>query len=273
MLSLFAALLVITGSGDLVAQSTDARRLPFPSPKHGGVYVVAHRGAHDGIPENSLAAYEKAIELGVDFVEIDIRATKDGKLVSIHNNTIDAYVEGATGKISDFTLKELRAFDIGIRVGPQWKGTQVPTLDQILELCKGKCGIYIDLKEPRILDEVAEAVHQLGMEKDVLWYAPIYFMKRLQRFQQRYPNAILMPDPIKEMNISSLIAKLHPQVIAASWDNYSKTFVDLCHQGGAVVIVDESDPSCWKQALNWGSDGIQTDHPKQLIEYLKKRKP
>jgi glycerophosphoryl diester phosphodiesterase len=245
--------------------------LSLRAPKHGGVYVVAHRGAHNGIPENSLAAYEKAIALGMDFVEIDIRATKDGELVSIHNSTIDAYVEGASGKVRDFTLKELRAFDIGSRVGPQWKGTQVPTLDEILTLCKGKCGIYMDLKEPAIIDQVAEEIQEHGMEDDVIWYAPIHFMKVLKGFKERFPNAILMPDPIQEKGIPKLVEGLHTQMMSASWRNYSKSFVDACHAAGAIVIVDESDQSCWEDALAWGSDGIQTDHPAELIEFLNTR--
>ena len=69
-----------------------------------GVYVIAHRGAHNGIPENSLAAYRKAIDLGCDFVEIDVRTTKDGKFVSIHNSRVDEYVTGVKAKVSDLIL-------------------------------------------------------------------------------------------------------------------------------------------------------------------------
>ncbi len=61
----------------------------FPEPKNGNTYVIAHRGAHNGIPENSLAAYQKAIDLGCDFIEIDVRKSRDGKMVSVHNSTID----------------------------------------------------------------------------------------------------------------------------------------------------------------------------------------
>jgi glycerophosphoryl diester phosphodiesterase len=73
----------------------------LPESRHGGVYVVAHRGAHNGIPENTLAAYEAAIEMGVDFVEVDLRTTKDGYIVSIHNKQIDSYVtDGRRGLVS-----------------------------------------------------------------------------------------------------------------------------------------------------------------------------
>ncbi len=73
----------------------------LPKSKNGNTYFTAHRGAHNGIPENYLAAYQKAIELGCDFVEIYIRTTKDGKLVSVHNATIDAYVMAEKGKVKE----------------------------------------------------------------------------------------------------------------------------------------------------------------------------
>ncbi|NOY60595.1 MAG: glycerophosphodiester phosphodiesterase family protein, partial [Calditrichaeota bacterium] len=97
--------------------------LPLKPPKHGGVYVVAHRGAHLNIPENTIPAYQKAIDLGVDFVEIDVRMTKDHHYVSCHNKGINEYTVGDTpGKISEMTLAEIRALDVGSRIGPQWKG-------------------------------------------------------------------------------------------------------------------------------------------------------
>ena len=70
----------------------------FPKPRNGNTYVIAHRGAHVGIPENSLPAIQKAIDLGCDFVEIDTRATKDGRIVSVHNASVDQYVVGKTGR-------------------------------------------------------------------------------------------------------------------------------------------------------------------------------
>ena len=74
--------------------------------------------------------------MDVDFVEVDIRTTKDGRFVSIHNDTVDAYVDGVSGRVKDFTLPDLRALDIGIRHGQQWKGTPVPTFEEILEKAK-----------------------------------------------------------------------------------------------------------------------------------------
>jgi glycerophosphoryl diester phosphodiesterase len=123
----------------------------FRAPKH-GVYVIAHRGAHVGIPENTAAAARKAIELGADFIEIDVRTTKDGKIAVVHNATVDAYTENAKGRVKDFTLDELKALDIGTRVGPQWKEERIPTFEELLDICQGKIGVYLDVKDARIED-------------------------------------------------------------------------------------------------------------------------
>lgn len=263
MVRRFAAIVVAV----LATWATGAAELSLKPPRHGGVYVVAHRGAHQGIPENSLPAYQKAIELGADFVEIDVRTTKDGKFVSIHNATIDAYVPGKSGKVKEMTLEELRALDIGKRLGPKWEGTRIPTFEEILELCKGKIGIYLDLKDAPVAPLV-DAVQARGMQHDVLWYADADELKEVKRL---CPECVEMPDPGPERNLPKLLEDLQPRVVASVWRYYSKAFVDQCHAAGAIVIVDESDPSCWEQAIAWGSDGIQTDHPEDLIRFLGNR--
>ena len=257
---LLSILFILTSACD----SDMKKPLLLKPPKHGGVYVVAHRGAHNNIPENSIPAFQKAIDLGCDFVEIDIRTTKDSQFVSIHNSTIDNYVEGKTGKVKDFTLAELRALDIGSRVSPKWKGTQIPTFEEILKLCQGKIGIYLDLKDA-LVKPLLELIKKYEMEKDILWYADGFELKQVEELCR---ECIIMPDPGPENNLPELIDHFNPGVIAAVWRHYSKSFVEKCHQAGAIVIVDESSPHCWQQALEWGSDGIQTDFPKELIRFL-----
>ena len=238
-------------------------------PKHGIVYVVAHRGAHKNIPENSIPAYVKAIELGVDFVEVDIRTTKDGQFVSVHNKEIDAYVPGARGLIEEFTLAELKAFDIGNRLGPEWEGTRIPTFKEILELCKGKCGIYLDLKHAHV-KPLIEIIKDFDMEGEVLWC--LTDSTEMREVSEYCPECILMPDPGGDLDILEIIRRFSPLVVAPVWRDFSKELVDMCHDAGAIVIVDERGKDSWKTALEWGADGIQTDHPQELIEYLEANK-
>lgn len=240
---------------------------PATPPKHGGVYVVAHRGAHQGIPENTLAAYKRAIDLGADYVEIDVRTTRDDQYVSVHNREVDAYAQDRKGLVEDLTLAELKALDIGSRIGPEWKDERIPTFEEILDLCKGKIGIYLDLKEAPI-PPLVERIKARGMERDVLWYIDADAIPGLLDL---CPECIPMPDPGPESFLEELIEGSRPGAIASVWKFYSKSFVEACHNAGAIVIVDESTPECWEDAIAWGSDGIQTDHPEDLIRFLDER--
>lgn len=240
----------------------------LPPPRHGGVYVVAHRGAHEGIPENTLAAYRKAIELGADYVEIDVRETKDGRFVSIHNSTVDGYTKEAKGPVKDFTLAELRALDIGSRVGPQWNEERIPVFEDILDLCKGKIGIYLDLKNAPV-EKLIPLIKARGMERDVIWYAGLVEQKQVRDL---CPECIPMPDPGPEKMLGKLLERFKPRVVASSWENMSESFIRSCHAAGAIVIMDDDGPDCWEKALGWGLDGIQTDHPEALIKFIQERK-
>ena len=243
---------------------------PLKAPKHGGVYVVAHRGAHfeEKIPENSIPAYQKAIDLDVDFVEVDVRITKDGHFVSVHNNEVDKYVlEDNPGLVADMTLAELKQLDIGSRNGPEWKDTRIPTFEEILDLCKGKCGIYLDLKQAPV-KPLIEMIKARDMVNDVIWYADDDELEEIKKYS---PESIIMPDPGPEKYLPELINRFHPDVIAAVWKYVSADFVKTSHDAGAIVIVDGKGPKTWEPAIEWGMDGIQTDQPAALIEFLKKR--
>ena len=238
-----------------------------------GIYVVAHRGAHEGIPENSIPAYRKAIELGCDFIEIDIRTTKDGKFVSIHNSGVDEYVTGIKAKVSDLNLEELRSLDIGINSGPEWKNTKIPTFEEILELCHGKIGIYLDLKAAPVY-QLADIIKKHGMEKEIIWYIPASDNKNITDLRISCPECILMPDPGPEKNINITVSKLNVCVIATDADHLSSEFVKIAHNNNTMVISDEKEgtESEWSKIINWNTDGIQTDRPGELISFLKSRK-
>ena len=242
---------------------------PLPAPRHGNTYVIAHRGAHAGIPENSLAAYQKAIDLGCDFIEIDVRTTKDGGLVSVHNATIDAYVLRERGKVSDLTLAEIRSLDIGEKVGSEWKGTQVPTFEEILKLSEGKIGIYLDLKDadPRVL---VPLLRKYNMAERTVWYLSAGNADVIESIQKQCPECLVMPDPEDESNISQVISAFNPKILATDMGALSASFVAQAHKSKAMVFVDEKagHKNEWARILSFGTDGIQTDQPEALIKYL-----
>lgn len=244
----------------------------LPSPKHGEIYVVAHRGVHDGIPESSLPAYQKAIDLGVDFVEVDIRTTRDGEIIVCHNSEIDAYTIDETGKVNNFTLAELKQVDIGIKIGPEWENTRIPTFEEVLQICQGKCGVYLDLKEAPI-EKIVTLLKKYNMESSALWYSPSIRFRVFHKLKKYCPECIAMPDPVSSRLLPFTLKIMKPRVIATVWNSFSPEFSKSCQDAGIISIMDEYDPipEDWQKAIDWGVNGIQTDDSEKLINFLKNR--
>lgn len=97
--------------------------------------VAAHRGNVEGFPENTMPAFESAYSLGVDMIELDLRMTKDGEIVVIHDPSVDRTSDGH-GLVSDMTLAELKELDFGIKTGEKFRGTRIPTFREFLELTR-----------------------------------------------------------------------------------------------------------------------------------------
>lgn len=114
------------------------------------VLVIGHRGACAYEPENTLMSVEKAIELGVDAVEVDVRRTRDNKLVVIHDLTVDRTTNGR-GYVRSYTLEELKNLDAG-------RGERIPSLDEVLELVSGRVLLLVEVKEEGTEGLVAEAI-------------------------------------------------------------------------------------------------------------------
>lgn len=113
------------------------------------INVISHRGANRYAPQNTMPAFKKSIELGVDGFETDVHLTKDGELVICHNYTIDETSDG-NGKISDMTLSQLEKFDFGSYFSPRYKGEKMPTVDEFLAFIKTTdiSVLNIEIKSP-----------------------------------------------------------------------------------------------------------------------------
>jgi glycerophosphoryl diester phosphodiesterase len=130
------------------------------------VDTVAHRGATGYAPENTIAAFDKGVEMKADYIEIDVQRSKDGELVIIHDNTVDRTTDG-TGYVKDLTFEQLRSLDAGSFKGEQFKGEKIPTFDEILDRYHGKTGILIELKSPELYPGIEEQVAQKLIERNL----------------------------------------------------------------------------------------------------------
>ena len=134
-----------------------------------GVLVVSHRGDWRNAPENSLQAIQNCIEMGVDMVEIDLKRTKDGHLVLMHDKTIDRTTTGK-GRPEDYTLKELKEFYLRGGAGHKTRH-KIPTFEEVMLLCKGKIMVNVDkgyeyFKEAYAILEETGTVNQCIIKSD-----------------------------------------------------------------------------------------------------------
>ena len=109
------------------------------------VHVVAHRGHELVAPENTLPSFRAALDLGVEYLEVDMRVTKDGVPVVIHDATVDRTTNGS-GQVTQLTFAEIRALDAGSWFSPEFAGVQVPTVEEVLNAANGRACILADLK-------------------------------------------------------------------------------------------------------------------------------
>jgi len=236
-------------------------------PEH--IMVIAHRGAHEGIPSNTLLSLKKGIELGVDYVECDIRTTADSKLVIMHNDTVDATTNGE-GKVREMTLKQIRQLDVGVKAGRQFAGTRVPTLDEMLKMARGTIGIYADTK-----DASPEALLGALKRHDMLSHTVIYgyHLDFFEGVAKLNPEVWIMPEARNETVLGKLLQEFHLQVVAFDAGDFREPLIGMVKQAGARIYVDRlgpaDNPQAWQAAVDAGADGIQTDHPGELLQYLR----
>lgn len=125
-----------------------------------GYLKIAHRGASASEPEDTLRAFKEAVGLGADMIEVDVRLSKDGLPVIIHDASLERTTKG-TGYVRDKTLLELKELDAG-------QGERIPTLQEAIDFARGKCGLYIELKDQATPGPVVETIRANGFEGEAI---------------------------------------------------------------------------------------------------------
>jgi len=247
-----------------------AQKVILPVRQHDFV-VIAHRGDHTHTPENTLAAYQNAIDNGVDFVEIDLRTTKDSQLVIMHDGTVNRMTE-ANGKVNEWLFDSLRTLKVADAAHPEWGLHNIPSFKEVLQLCKGKINIYLDFKAASVADAYKEIV-AAGMEKNMIVYinAPQQFTD-WRRIAPQMPLMISLPQKAsnrQEMN--KVLEEYKIDILDGNYNEYSVETILAAKEKGIPVWADIQSPEeakHWEAALKLGLQGLQTDHPKELIDFL-----
>ena len=243
------------------------------------ILVAAHRATNPNYPENSLAAIAESIRIGVDIVEIDIRKSKDGKLVIMHDKTIDRTTNG-TGKVDDFTLAELKEFKL--KLGNDITNEQIPTFEEVLQLTKSKMLLDVDFKleGEAAVRQTFDMIEKYGMEKQILFF--LYDFPESSQYQKLNRDIKIMPRAYSRKDIRA-IRKLEDISIIHIDESYYRdgTMRRLIKSGYRVWInaLGKYD-SMETEAKNSGFDAllsrkyvnvIQTDLPEELLSYLRSK--
>lgn len=281
LLPVFAIFLVHV---ELIAQIESIKyRFYNPSPEH--IMVVSHRGDWRYAPENSLAAVQRCIDLGVDVVEIDVRLTKDGHLVAMHDHTVDRTTNGK-GKLSDLTLEEVKKLRLKNACGVKGSRHQVPTLEEIMTLAKGKIMVNLDKTEGETVREAYEILKKTGTVDHGIFKGndPVHVMR--QKYGDLLDSIIYMPKVWYDLQdipgyISDYNQDLKPIAYEMIFDseaskvfhaikelNKSKVTVlaialwdELCAGHTDEMALLDGPDAAWGWLVNNGANAIMTDRP------------
>lgn len=232
-------------------------------------WIVGHRGSLADRPENTLASYRRGIESGATALETDVRTTRDGVLISMHDADVRRTTNGK-GLVKDLTFDELRRLDAGAWFDAKFKGEPVPKLSEVLELCKGKIDVVLDLVEigEPYARQVAAEVRKHGDPKRTI--LGIRQLEHAGQFRKLLPEARqlgLIPTP---QTIDAFAAAGVDAIrIWTKWLD-DKSLVPqvrrnkvMLHLNGTVGAEPET-----RMLLEYRPESIASDDPAQLVRTL-----
>jgi glycerophosphoryl diester phosphodiesterase len=221
--------------------------------------IMGHRGAAALEPENTLRSIERAIHVGVDAVEIDVHLTRDKRLVVIHDDTVDRTTNGS-GTVSSFSLEEIRRLDAG-------KGERIPTLQEVIDLVRGKVRLVVELKEKGTEGPVPASIRENGLLDDVyvisFWHRLVRAAKALE--DRLKTGVLLVGCPVD----TSVATQAGADALVMRYTFVDGEFVDLAHRDGLKVFVwNIDDPHLIAPYADMRVDGIGSNDPRILVDFF-----
>lgn len=296
LLSLLLLAAVTAVYGQVAPTRVDSIRERFFNPSEDYVPVVSHRGDWRYAPENSLQAIQRCIDLGVDVVEVDVRLTKDGHLVLMHDKTVDRTTNGK-GKLSDLTLAEVRELRLKNACGARGSRIPVPSLEEAMLLARGKIMINLDKTEGQTVREAYDVLKKTGTVDHAIFKGndPVGVMR--ERYGSLMDSIIYMPkvwydlpdiagyirdfeasiDPLAYESLfdteeNEVLTKAIPQMNAAGTTVLAIALWDeLCAGRTDELALLEGPDAAWGWLLDHGANAIMTDRPAELLAYLHAR--
>ncbi len=235
------------------------------------ITIIGHCGFKKKYPENTLLSFEKAIDAGADYVELDVHLTSDYQMVVSHDGST-----GRTGNIAyeirTTPLETLKQVDYG-------QGQHIPTLQEVFDLCKGKIGIQIEIKHAGLAEKVVRLVEENEMVSDIAISSFVHSeLPIVKKINSNILCAVL--EPVSSNLLKAIFArnsfisdanKLGAEAIHPFYKYINQSFVKKAHAAGKIVVPWTTDkPQEWQKLIAAGVDGIITNDPEGLYQLLAK---
>lgn len=239
--------------------------------------VIAHRGASQAAPENTLSAVKKAIEVGAHGIEIDVHLSKDGHVIVCHDATLDRTTNGA-GYIKNHTLRQIKQLDAGSWFGAEFRGEPVPTLGEVLRMIRGT-GILLNVELK------TQVIEYPGLEKRVLKLVTVFDYLPKTIISSFNPQSLAI---VKDLNPHASVGYLYGSRAARPWSTVKSIGADYLlpnyrrvnmwmmmlatRRNLKVIPYTVNSVSNMKRLITFGVYGLITDRPGQAVEILNRFK-
>ncbi|MFS0863941.1 glycerophosphodiester phosphodiesterase [Fredinandcohnia sp. 179-A 10B2 NHS] len=223
------------------------------------VYTIGHRGAAGYAPENTFAAFDKAIELKADFIELDIQMSKDGELVVIHDSTIDRTTNGS-GEVRNLFLHELQKYDAGNWFHPTFRYQRIPTLGQVLDRYSKEVRLLLELKDPELYPGIERRLakeikkRHLDQLTDDSIIVQSFNRTSIQKFHRLLPNI-----PKGVLTITPFTSEQLSQI--SKYCLYVNPYYPIADQEFIRLLQNHQ-----LKSFVWGVDSLDTFHEVRNLE-------
>lgn len=231
------------------------------------IQIVAHRGANEYAPENTLAAARLCVDWELDYVEIDVRASKDSVLYLLHDHKVDRTTNG-TGEIAALMAAEIDTLDAGSWFNAKFAGERIPRLEPYLKWIKGKAKIFFDVKGGD-LKEVIELVNQTGLEDDCFfWFGEDSLAVEFRKLTQKLPLKINVATPAE---VDSAVKKYQANIVEFKFADMTPELIATCRELGvkSMVLQGEKDPGAFRKIIELKPDMVNLNHGDLFLALLR----
>ena len=223
------------------------------------IEIVCHKGANEYAPENTIASTQLCIDWGMDYVEIDVSASKDGVLYVLHGPDVDRTTNGR-GRLCDLLSHDVDRLDAGSWFAPCFSGERVPRLEPFLRWIKGKIKVFFDVKSSVEIRTVIDLVYALGLEQECFfWFDTLDSTAQFREIDRQLPLKVNIQRPSQ----AALAAEeFGANIVEVGLQNLNRKLLDACREYDLKVMVNhlKKDQEAFRQILDWQVDMVNVDH-------------